>query len=277
MGAVVVHFHRERDVARVVADVIGQGVSPEAVVVVDNGSDAPLLERELAARGVSPRILRLENVGFGAAANAGERLLGEQLDTFVVLSHEVELTEGVLPRLWRTLTGTEGAALVGPLLLDVSRPGHLWSAGGWTLPAVGVPVHHLHGALVSEAPQVVADCDWLDGAVLVADRKAWQEICGFDERFWLSHEDVDLGWRVRARGRRVLLDPTARVGQSPGGHLDRERATRNMIVLQRAHGNRVALLAWLVWSLAVALGRAMAGRNPRPVWRGIRRGLTCPI
>lgn len=60
--------------------------------------------------------------------------------------------------------------------------------------------------------------DWLSGACMLARRDAFQDVNGFDERYFLYWEDADLCRRLRARGYEVRYVPGAgavhRVGHS---------------------------------------------------------------
>lgn len=47
------------------------------------------------------------------------------------------------------------------------------------------------------------------GAAMFVPRKVFEELGGFDERFFMFYEDVDFGWRVNLAGYRVLYVPTS--------------------------------------------------------------------
>jgi N-acetylglucosaminyl-diphospho-decaprenol L-rhamnosyltransferase len=56
------------------------------------------------------------------------------------------------------------------------------------------------------------------GAFLMIRRDVWQELNGFDERFYpLWFEDVDFCWRARQKGYRMCYTPDA-VAKHTGGH-----------------------------------------------------------
>jgi len=53
---------------------------------------------------------------------------------------------------------------------------------------------------------------WASGACMLLRSATFRELDGFDsETFFLYCDDVDLSWRVRLRGLRILLVPSARV------------------------------------------------------------------
>ena len=63
-----------------------------------------------------------------------------------------------------------------------------------------------------------SDVEQPAGAFLMIRRDVWQELNGFDERFYpLWFEDVDFCWRARQRGYRMSYTPDA-VAKHTGGH-----------------------------------------------------------
>jgi GT2 family glycosyltransferase len=52
---------------------------------------------------------------------------------------------------------------------------------------------------------------WVVGACFVVRRQAWDEICGFDEGYFMYFDDVDLCWRMRRAGWMTIFDATIRV------------------------------------------------------------------
>ncbi|WNG18382.1 glycosyltransferase family 2 protein [Cystobacter fuscus] len=58
---------------------------------------------------------------------------------------------------------------------------------------------------------VTHETPWCSGCVLLVTRELWRAVGGFDERFFMYCEDVDLSWRARAAGFSVRLAPRALV------------------------------------------------------------------
>ena len=235
LGAVIVHFHRERDAARLVQDLVThQGVPGRNIVVVDNGSTGDRLLQELADRSVTPTVERLDNVGYAAGMNHGVRCLPDSVDIVLMLTHEVVLGAGCVDRLSTVLAADPRIGAVGPLLL--SGPASVWSAGGELSQMRHLPHHRDLTLGPNEGPNHhPSECAWLDGAVVMVDRVALSEIGGLDERFFLYAEDVDLGLRLNRHGHLVVVVPDARASQSPSGDIDPFLWTRNTFLLLRAH------------------------------------------
>jgi GT2 family glycosyltransferase len=54
---------------------------------------------------------------------------------------------------------------------------------------------------------VTLETPWASGAALLVRRSAFEAVGGFDPRIFMYGEDVDLSWRLRAAGWRVLYQP----------------------------------------------------------------------
>ena len=150
------------------------------VTFVDNASSddtvAVLLDAQLRYRGrfASFEVLtNSRNVGFGAAHN---RAIGEGSAPFVlILNPDTQLQADCLVRLLRTAE------------MDDSR------IAAWE--PRQVPYEH-----PKKYDPVTMTTPWCSGAALLMRRTAFEEVDGFDTRFFLYCEDVDLSWRLRRKG-----------------------------------------------------------------------------
>ncbi len=172
-----------------------QGVAAETILV-DNGSTdgTSAFVRE---RFPWVRVVALdENRGFAGGNNAGVR---QARGRFVVLLNNDTVPEaGWLAALLRGREAGGPNALASSLVVYMHDPRVIDSAGDGLLRWGGAFKRH-HGARVESATtsgEVFGVC----GAACVIPRTVFDELGGFDEDFFASHEDVDLSYRARLLG-----------------------------------------------------------------------------
>lgn len=71
---------------------------------------------------------------------------------------------------------------------------------------------------------------WVSGAALLVRRQAFDQVQGFDERFFLYFEDIDFCLRLRQAGGQVVYDPSVTLT-----HLRGESARTKQTLAQRAY------------------------------------------
>jgi N-acetylglucosaminyl-diphospho-decaprenol L-rhamnosyltransferase len=200
------------------------------VVVVDNastdGSERPAEERP------DVTLLRNErNRGYAPAANQGAAVADGAWIVFV--NPDAHVRAGDVRALVEGLPSDVAAA--APVQVDRhGAPRH--ETGGYSPTLARYLVWALvparfqgrWGPWLSRVPsRGDVALDWVSSALLAVRRDAFESVGGFDERFFLYHEDVDFGRRLRERGWRVLCRPTIRLFHevATGDPARRERQT----------------------------------------------------
>ena len=152
------------------------------------------------------RIVRCaDNLGFAAANNRAAALCASPL--IVTLNAdafpEPDWLEALVGAARRT-----GAESIASLQLSAGDPRILDGAGDM-MSVIGVAWRggylQPRAAEPPEPVEVFAAC----AAAALYRRDAFEAAGGFDERFFCYHEDVDLGFRLRLRGGRCVLEPRA--------------------------------------------------------------------
>ena len=179
------------------------------VIVVDtlssDGSQALVRDRFPHARLVELD----ENPGYGGALNRGIVLASGRY--LLLMNGDAWPQEGAVERLVAFAESEPRAGVVGPRLvnpdgtLQPSVRGFptLWRLATeylflrWLAPRSRL-LNAFYGAGFDHRSQ--RDAEFLVGAVLLVRRETLDEVGGFDERFFMFNEEVDLCYRVRAAG-----------------------------------------------------------------------------
>ena len=189
------------------------------VVVVDNGhGDGTwgMLQARQDARAIrgSPAL------GFGGANNVGAAATGAPLVLF--LNPDTEAAPGSIAVLAEELGRRSGAAVAGPSL--TLSDGRLDPAGRRFFPRPANALHRLLGSpralrrrverpynAGEPAGSCVSEIDAVSGACLMVRRDAFAAVGGFDSRFFMYGDDLDLQRRLADAGWRTLYVPTSLV------------------------------------------------------------------
>ncbi len=206
VSVIVVNWNT-RDALRLCLRSLAQACSEldHEVVVVDNAStdgSPEMVEREFP--GVAC-IRSPANVGFGAAANRG--LAATQGEFALLINADVEVNAASVRALLAAARGAPRAGAVGPQLLSPD----------------GSP-QYSYSATYPESPDTTlrpltdgcCECAWVIGACMMLRRAAVEDIGGFDERFFMYYEEIDLCREMTKRGWRVLYVPRACVVHALG-------------------------------------------------------------
>lgn len=176
-----------------------------ALLQLDNGA-------EIAAPAGVRRLPGLGNVGFGAGHN---RLMEEAFSAgaalYIAVNPDGFFHPGCIEAMARMVEAHDRQALVEARQFPAEHP-KIFDPGSFETP-------------------------WVSGACLAIPRAIWDRLGGFDERFFMYCEDVDLSWRARAQGHPVLINPTALFAHSVTNRTTSE-ATRRLML---ASGYRLAV------------------------------------
>ncbi|MDQ1481012.1 MAG: hypothetical protein QOI44_1873, partial [Actinomycetota bacterium] len=250
-----------------VASLAAQDYPALSVLVLDNASDEDPTAR-IAAEMPTAFVRRLaENVGFAAAAN--EALHTVEGATFLVFCHDDVALDPDAVRVMVEEAYRSNAAIVGPKLVEYDDPRVLVEVG-MAIDHYGVPFSAIEpGELDQEQHDGVRDVFFVSHATMLVRADLFRELGGFDIATAPGSDDIDLCWRARLVGARVLVAPEARVRHRRATSVDERRMRRQAPAEARAATqarlrvliksySRTALLWVLPSAFALTVGEAVA-------------------
>lgn len=183
-----------------------RGARIELLLTLNVPEDEGFIE---AAAGVPTSVIRnLMPRGFGA--NHNRAFEAAQGDFFLVLNPDIRAEDISLTPLFETL-GRVGAGVVGAAILDTQgQP----TDSPRRFPKLARLVTRLVTGV--RAPEYgdlrgPAAVEWVGGMFMVFRREVYRALGGFDERFFMYMEDVDICRRISDRGWKVVFEPAVAV------------------------------------------------------------------
>jgi GT2 family glycosyltransferase len=277
-------------------DALMQGLSREIaslpagqraeIVVVDNASHDGTADA-IAERHPDVKLVRSpRNLGFAAGNNLAARHAEGRV--LLLLNPDALPEPGCLPRSLALMDASPGVGMAGARLLDPEGqtqpsarmfPSLLIEALSMSGLASRFPGSRFFGQFDRgwADPAQAAAVDWVPGAFALVRRDLFLALGGFDERFFLYYEEVDLCRRIHAAGLSVQYWPELRVrhigGASArtvvgatvakaGSQLTLWRARSGLLYYRKNHG----------WALAWAVNRLERGWHALRGWRAAWRG-----
>jgi N-acetylglucosaminyl-diphospho-decaprenol L-rhamnosyltransferase len=177
------------------------------VVLADNGSTDGSVDFVRERFPLAVIVENGRNLGFAGGNNAAAR--AARGSVLVFLNNDTVPAPDWLARLYGVYAAVVQPALVTSKIVRLDRPEIIDSAGDGYLRAGGA-FKHGHGqsaGTVDITREVFGAC----GAAFMIGRDLFDRLGGFDERFFMVYEDVDLSYRARLAGARCFLAADASV------------------------------------------------------------------
>lgn len=185
-----------------------------SIVVIDNNSSDSSLDLIKTAYPEVRLIENRENLGFGAAYDQAIR--SAPCEYIALLNNDTRVDPDWLIHLIKAFLDENDLAAASARLLFMEHPRIVNHAGGG-MNRIGLGYDH--DMYEPDRPELSTRKDVLfpTGAACVLRKSIYQHVGGFDESFFMYHEDVDLGWRFWLYGFRVVCVQESHVYHAFGG------------------------------------------------------------
>jgi hypothetical protein len=185
---------------------------PVQIILVDNASTEKGIE-EIAA--LSPQIELIQsdaNLGFGRGNNLGIRwaLQHTDCDYIFVLNNDTTVEPDVVSQLESFMDSHKDIGVAAPRILMMETNDCLWYGGGyiyWPKGSARAPGYR--GPANSATAMEERDVSFASGCAMFIRRKVFEEIGGFDPRYFMYEEDVELCLRIQAANWKIRYLPSA--------------------------------------------------------------------
>ena len=201
-------------------------LSGSEIIIADNAStDSSLLILQEKFPGIRTVVLD-KNYGFAGGYN--KALAQIEADYYVLLNSDVEVMPNWLEPLITYMDKHADVAACQPKIRSYFNRKyfeHAGAAGGY-IDRFGFPF--CRGRVLGTAEEDkgqydnITDIFWATGACLLVRSKTFWTVGGLDDDFFAHMEEIDLCWRLKSRGYRIVCIPESTVFHVGGGTLNVE-------------------------------------------------------
>ena len=222
VSVIIIHVRGFEPLTNTLKSVFNSKYDSLEVILVDNGSTDGSIGFAERTFGGRIRVLRTGgNLGFVKGCNyALERV---QADYVVLLNDDTVVDPDWLNPLVDVAESDPWIAACQPKLRMLKSPDFFEYNGacGGMIDLCGIPF--TRGRLFDRAEEDFGQYDkkvevfWASGAAMFLRHRATQEVGYLDELFYFHMEEIDLSWRLRMRGYKVVSVPSSVVYHLGGG------------------------------------------------------------
>lgn len=174
-----------------------------------------------------------KNYGFTGGYN--RVLENVQADYFILLNSDVEVPAGWIEPVIELMESDQLIAAAAPKIRAFAQKDHFEHAGaaGGFIDKYGYPF--CRGRMFYEIEedngqyQLSEEVFWATGAAMFVKKQYWVVAGGFDERFFAHMEEIDLCWRLKNMGYKVMYCAQSEVYHVGGGTLNTENPFKTFL------------------------------------------------
>ena len=233
VAIVILNWNGEKMLRQYLSSVMQYSQDEATVYVADNASTDGSLAM-LRAEFPEVRLIELEkNWGFAEGYNQALRQI--EAEYYLLLNSDIEVTPHWLTPMIALMDAQQDVAACQPKLLSIYNRQTFEYAGasGGYIDRLGYPF--CRGRVFETVEQDEGQYDdptdvhWATGAALMIRAKDYWDVGGLDARFFAHNEEIDLCWRLRIRGHRIVCVPESYVYHVGGGTLPKSNPMKTFL------------------------------------------------
>ena len=232
VAVVILNYNGASMLSRFLPSVIEYSQGAE-IVVADNGStddSVPVIERDFPA----VRLVQLDK-NYGFADGYNRALAQVEAEYYLLLNSDVEVTQGWIVPLLTFMEQNPAAVACQPKILSYNHKERFEYAGasGGFIDRYGYP--YCRGRVFDTVEVDNGQYDdvcrvfWATGAAMMVRSDAFRNAGGLDGRFFAHMEEIDLCWRMLARGGEIYVVPQSTVYHVGGATLNKSNPRKTFL------------------------------------------------
>lgn len=211
------------------------------IILVDNSSEDDTSEKIKKLGGSKVKLIQNnKNTGFAAGINLGAK--NSSGEFLIFINPDAEYKENDIGSAINMFENDSKIGIIGGAIL--TKEGKYEKSAGKFIKTfeVFLLLLGLDETLgVRFSPRKTREVDFVSGGFMIVRKKLFEELSGFDEDFFMYIEDMELCYRVKKNGYKVMFNPEIQIVHEGQGSSSRGFAIkmffRGLLIFQKKHGN----------------------------------------
>ncbi len=259
LTVIIVAYNSEDFIEDCVKSVIKYLPQNSEIIVVDNNSsDGTVKKLETFLPGIS-LIKSDQNLGFAKANNfASKKAQGEYL---FFLNPDTEILEPIFEVLLNFYEKNGGVGLVAPKLIQpngkiqesVKNLPTIWGA----IKEFILQIPHAYSQFAPKENDPI-EVESVYGAAMLIKKYLFEQVGGFDEKYFLYYEDVDFCKRIRQLNKKIYYYPKVKIKHLVGATKSiQDKYQLNLESANLYHGRLTVLVLHLIFKINSLIKRIL--------------------
>ncbi|HVA99350.1 MAG TPA: glycosyltransferase family 2 protein [Bacteroidia bacterium] len=249
IAIVILNWNGKKMLETFLPSIVHNNLKDVDIIVADNASTDDSI---LFVKNIFPQIKIIQNTengGFAKGYNDALKLV--KSDYYILLNSDVEVTPNWIQPFLEILDKHPETVAIQPKILSYINKTEFEYAGGagGFIDKYGYPFCRGRIFQTIEKDEKQYDNEqeifWASGACLFIKSLVFHELGGFDEDFFAHMEEIDLCWRIKNAGYKIMYCPTSTVYHLGGGTLHKNNPQKtylnfrnNLFILFKNHSSR---------------------------------------
>ncbi len=226
-AVVILNWNGEKFLSKFLPTIIEYSQNQDAeIFVADNGSSDSSVAM-LKNRFPEVRLILLDkNYGFAGGYNLA--LSEIDAEYYVLLNSDVQVTPNWISPIIKFMDGDKNIAGVAPKIKSFDNKNMFEYAGaaGGFIDKFGYPF--CRGRIINEIEEdknqynEISEIFWASGACMFVRAEYFNQVEGLDTDFFAHMEEIDLCWRLKNKGYKIMYFPGTEIFHVGGGTLSSE-------------------------------------------------------
>ncbi len=233
VAVVILNWNGQKFLKSFLPKVVETAEGVADVIVADNASTDGSVELLKSDFPTVKIIQNPENGGFAKGYN--QALKQVDAEYYVLLNSDIEVTDNWIEPLIKLMDSDPTIAACQPKILSFHQRNHFEYAGaaGGFIDRLGYPFcrGRIFQSIEEDKGQYdsITEIFWASGACMFVRAACYHEVDGLDNDFFAQMEEIDMCWRLKHLGYKIMFCPDSKVYHVGGGTLPKISAWKTYL------------------------------------------------